>query len=96
MNRKLAVPQPAPYVELTAPDGSTWTWGEPSATDFVKGPAMDFALLVTQRRHRDDTALQFAGAGAEAWSRIAQCFAGPPADGPAAGVRTRARPQAPA
>lgn len=94
VNRQLAVPQPVPYVQLTAPDGSLWTWGEPSATDQVRGPAMDFALLVTQRRHRDDTALQWAGAGAEAWTAIAQCFAGPPADGPAAGVRTRVRTQA--
>lgn len=89
VNRQLPVPQSVPFVDLLAPDGSHWTWGEPSATDFVRGPARDFALLVTQRRHRDDTALRWAGEGAEAWTRIAQCFAGPPADGPAAGVRTR-------
>ncbi len=91
VNRKLPVPQPAPHVDLVAPDGSHWTWGEPSATDCVTGPAMDFALLVTQRRHRDDTALRWAGAGAEQWTLIAQCFAGPPADGPVRGVRGRAR-----
>jgi len=89
VNRRRQVPQPAPYVELTAPNGERWAWGEPSATDFVRGPAMDFALLVTQRRHRDDTALQWAGEGAEQWTAIAQCFAGEPADGPAPGVRTR-------
>lgn len=91
VNRKLPVPQPVPAVELIAPDGSAWTWGEPSATDFVRGPAMDFALLLTQRRHRDDTALQWAGEGAEAWTRFGQCFAGAPADGPAPGVRARPR-----
>src|SRR5512140_1722401 len=53
VNRGLPVPPPVPYVDLEAPDGSRWTWGEPSATDFVRGPALDFALLVTQRRHRD-------------------------------------------
>jgi len=89
VNRGLPVPEPAPHVALTAPDGSPWTWGEPSATDFVRGPALDFVLLVTQRRHRDDTALQWAGAAAEQWTRIAQCFAGPPADGPAPGARVR-------
>jgi len=93
-NRGLPVPAPAPCVELSAPDGSAWTWGEPSATDFVRGPALDFVLLVTQRRHRDDTALTWAGAGAEAWTRIAQCFAGPPADGPAPGARVRRVQQA--
>lgn len=90
VNRKLPVPEPAPYVELVAPDSRTWSWGEPSTQDFVRGPALDFALLVTQRRHRDDTALRWAGAGAEQWTRIAQCFAGEPADGPGPGVRGRA------
>lgn len=87
VNRRLPVPAPAPYVELSAPDGSLWTWGEPSAIDFVRGSAQDFCLLVTQRRHRSDTRLQWAGEGAELWTQLAQCFAGDPADGPAPGVR---------
>lgn len=87
VNRKLPVPAMPPYVELTAPDGSLWTWGEFSVTDFVRGPAQDFCLLVTQRRHRTDTRLQWAGEGAEQWTRFAQCFAGEPADGPGPGVR---------
>ena len=91
VNRGLPVPQPAPHVDVVAPDGSHWTWGDPSATDWVTGPAMDLALLVTQRRHRDDTALRWAGEGAEQWTLIAQCFAGPPADGPARGVRGGSR-----
>jgi uncharacterized protein (TIGR03084 family) len=78
-------------VELEAPDGGRWIWGEPSATDFLRGPAVDFALLVTQRRHRNDTALNWSGEGAERWTLIAQCFAGPPADGPGPGVRGRKR-----
>lgn len=86
-NRGLALPGPAPYVELQGPDGLVWTWGEPSATDFVRGPADDFCLVVTQRRHVEDTALVLGGASAQAWLPIAQCFAGPPADGPAPGVR---------
>ena len=44
-------------VELTAPDGALWTWGLPGAGDRVTGTALDFCLLVTQRRHRDDLAL---------------------------------------
>jgi uncharacterized protein (TIGR03084 family) len=38
-------------VELTAPDGAVWSWGPPDATDRISGPALDFALLITQRRH---------------------------------------------
>jgi uncharacterized protein (TIGR03084 family) len=87
VNRNLPVPQPIPFVDLVGPDGSRWTWGVPSVSDYVRGTALDFALLVTQRRHRADTGLEWAGEGAEQWTLIAQCFAGAPATGPAPGVR---------
>lgn len=87
VNRRLPVPPAQPYVELFCPDGGVLAWGEPSGSDFVRGPVQDFCLLVTQRRHRDDTRLRWAGEAAEHWTRIAQCFAGPPADGPAPGQR---------
>jgi uncharacterized protein (TIGR03084 family) len=78
-------------VLLDAPDGSTWTWGDADASERVTGPALDFCLVVTQRRHVDDTQLKVQGATAREWLLMAQCFAGPPADGPAPGVR--AQPQ---
>ena len=68
-------------VELVAPDGSTWTWGEEAAADVITGPALDFCLLVTQRRHRDDLSLTVRGGTAEEWARIAQAFAGDPGPG---------------
>ncbi|QBJ95643.1 TIGR03084 family protein [Rhodococcus sp. ABRD24] len=68
-------------VELTAPDGTVWEWGPPDAPQRVTGPAEDFCLLVTQRTHRDDTALRATGADAEAWLGIAQAFAGPSGTG---------------
>lgn len=71
-------------VELTAPGGAPWTFGPDDAADHVTGSALDFCLLVTQRRHRDDTDLQ-ATSGAEEWLRIAQAFAGPPGGGRAPG-----------
>jgi hypothetical protein len=49
----------------------------------VRGPAEDFCLVVTQRRHVDDTALRVAGDVARDWLEKAQAFAGPPTDGPA-------------
>ena len=73
-------PQTDVRVELTAPDGQVWTWGE-SNGDVVRGPALDFCLLVTQRRHHDDLALHAQGAVAQAWLPIAQAFAGPPGGG---------------
>ena len=87
VNRQWPVPAVQPYVELVSPDGSVLAWGEPSSTDFVRGDLQDFCLLVTQRRHRSDTGLRWAGDAAEQWTRWAQCFAGPPADGPAPGQR---------
>ncbi|WP_336084556.1 TIGR03084 family metal-binding protein [Nocardia sp. SSK8] len=68
-------------VELTAPDGSLWTWGPEDATQRVTGPALDFCLVTTQRRHRADTALTTEGPDAEHWLTIAQAFAGPPGEG---------------
>lgn len=66
-----------PKVVLTAPSGSTWTWNE-DAGERVTGSAVDFALVVTHRRHAKDTALIATGEGAAAWLAIAQCFAGEP------------------
>jgi uncharacterized protein (TIGR03084 family) len=68
-------------VELTAPDGALWTWGPAAAEDRVTGPALDFCLLVTQRRHRDDLTLAIEGPVATEWMTIAQAFAGPPGPG---------------
>lgn len=76
-----AVPGDDVAVVLAAPDGTTWEWGDPGADNRVEGPALDFALLVTQRRHRADTALVATGANADEWLDIAQAFAGPPGAG---------------
>ncbi len=80
-NRQLPVPQPAPEVRLSMPGEDDWRWNEPGDTHFVRGSAQDFCLVVTQRRNVADTALAHAGNGS-AWLRIAQCFAGAPADPP--------------
>lgn len=68
-------------VELTAPSGDLWAWGPDDAGQSVRGSAYDFCQLVTQRVHRDDTALVAQGRDATAWLGIAQCFAGPPGNG---------------
>ena len=86
VNRGLAAPDAPVYVELVAPSGERWTWGSDEAADRVRGPAEDFCLVVTQRRHIDDTALVVDGANARVWMLCAQAFAGPPTDGPAARV----------
>jgi uncharacterized protein (TIGR03084 family) len=65
-------------IELTGPAGEDWTWGPEDAAQRVSGPALDFCLLVTRRRHRDDLALKADGPDADEWLNIAQAFAGPP------------------
>ena len=77
VGRGLAVPDGPVFVGLTAPDGSEWTWGPADAQDRVSGPAVDFCLVVTQRRHFHDTALVVEGDVADQWMHIAQAFAGP-------------------
>ncbi len=68
-------------VELRAPSGETWSWGPADATQSVRGPAYDFCLRVTQRRHRDDLDLVADGPDADRWLDLAQAFAGPPGQG---------------
>ncbi|MDQ2755483.1 MAG: TIGR03084 family metal-binding protein [Actinomycetota bacterium] len=68
-------------VELTSPSGQSWVWGPDDAPQRVTGPALDFCLLVTQRRHRHDLALVARGDDADLWLGIAQAFAGAPGAG---------------
>ncbi|HZX03195.1 TIGR03084 family metal-binding protein [Kribbella sp.] len=68
-------------VELTGPDGGPWVFGPEDARQRVVGPALDFCLLATQRRHRADLAVQAEGADAEEWLGIIQAFAGLPGKG---------------
>ena len=87
--RGLEVPETPVYVALRAPGGSEWTWDDPALPDRVEGDAIDFCLVVTQRRHLADTSLHVDGPVATAWMPIAQAFAGAVGAGRAAGQFTR-------
>lgn len=81
VNGKPAPAEPFRY-ELKSPSGSDeWTWGPEDATNVVRGSALDFCELVTQRRHPDDLDITTVGDDAAEWVTIAQCFAGPPGGG---------------
>lgn len=67
--------------ELTAPSGELWTFGPDDATQRITGPAADFCLLVTRRRHRADLALSATGPDADHWLDIAQAYRGSPGSG---------------
>jgi uncharacterized protein (TIGR03084 family) len=77
----LTPPQEPFYVELRAPDGSTWSWGPDDARQRVTGSAEDFCMLVTQRRPRSALDVHADGGDAQKWLGIAQAFAGPPGPG---------------
>ena len=87
INRGENPPTEPVKVELDAPDGDRWTFGPNDADEGVSGSALDFCLVVTQRRHLDDTDL-VATPLAREWLLKAQAFAGPPTIGPDAGART--------
>lgn len=67
--------------ELTAPSGALWEFGPANSAERITGPAEDFCLLVTRRRHRDDLALTATGAEADHWLDIAQAYRGPAGEG---------------
>jgi uncharacterized protein (TIGR03084 family) len=67
--------------ELTAPSGALWTFGPADAEQRITGPAADFCLLATRRRHRADLAVRAVGPDAEAWLDIAQAYRGPAGEG---------------
>jgi len=68
-------------VELAAPDGAVWAWGPEDAAQRVRGTALDFCYLVTQRRPRAELDVVADGPDAQKWLTIAQAFAGPPGVG---------------
>ena len=68
-------------VELRGPSGGLWTWGPDDADEKVTGSAEEFCLVVTQRRHVDDTSLQYGPLGRD-WLLRAQAYAGGPSNGP--------------
>ena len=82
-----AIPDRMPFLQLTAPSGAVWEYGEADQPDRISGPAVAFAQVVTQIRNVADTPLVVDGPVATAWMAEAQCFAGPPETPPAPGTR---------
>jgi uncharacterized protein (TIGR03084 family) len=75
--RDLTPPSAEFRFELIAPSGQLWAYGPPDSSQRVTGPAVDFCLLATRRRHRDDLAVTASGDDADQWLDIAQAYRGP-------------------
>lgn len=79
-------PPEAPFrFEITAPSGALWEFGPADAENRITGPALDFCLLATRRRHRADLSVLATGAEADRWLDIAQVYRGSPGPGREAG-----------
>lgn len=81
-NRGRTAPDTPVRVELTLPGGTTIDHGPADAGDRIVGSAEDFCLVITQRRHVDDTGLSVEGDAAREWMELAQAFAGGATEGP--------------
>jgi uncharacterized protein (TIGR03084 family) len=63
-------------VELTAPDGGTWVFGEPrTATTTVRGPAVDFCEVAARRLDPAASGLTATGPDAEAVLALVRTYA---------------------
>jgi uncharacterized protein (TIGR03084 family) len=80
-SRGLPTPDVPVRFEVTGPSGALWTFGPADAANRVAGPAEDFCLLVTRRRHPEDLALTADGDVAREWLAIAQAYRGPSGEG---------------
>ncbi|WOE73870.1 TIGR03084 family metal-binding protein [Alterisphingorhabdus coralli] len=87
--RKEEPPEKMPKLELTAPSGEVWRFGEDYAGGLIVGSAAEFCQVVTQTRNIADTRLMVRGDIAKDWMSKAQCFAGPPITPPKPGARFR-------
>jgi len=65
-------------VDLLGPQGEQWYWGDEHSKNRVQGEALDFCLVVTQRRSLQDSRLEIIGESAATWMAVAQAFAGAP------------------
>ncbi len=82
INRGLNPVEESIFVTLISPSGEKWEFGSEKNLNRISGTALDFCLVVTQRRHVGDTDLSVTGEAATEWLSIAQAFAGPATDGP--------------
>jgi uncharacterized protein (TIGR03084 family) len=68
-------PAPAVFCELTAPDGSTWHFGDPSAPSRITGPAGAFCRVGAQRLAPDASGLRTDGPDGETALRLLRNYA---------------------
>lgn len=64
------------YLQLTLPSGEIWDRGEKNDLNYIKGNALDWALVAIRRRNWLDTDLEVVGEEAKRFASVVQTFAG--------------------
>jgi uncharacterized protein (TIGR03084 family) len=68
-------PDAAVHCDLTAPDGTRWTFGDPAAPNRITGPAADFCRVGARRLTPERTALHAEGPDAAEALRLVRNYA---------------------
>jgi uncharacterized protein (TIGR03084 family) len=63
------------YCELTAPDGSTWAFGDPASESRIEGPASAFCRVGAQRVRPEESGLNATGPHAQSALRVLRNYA---------------------
>ncbi len=69
------LPDAPVYCDLTAPDGTHWTFGDPSAPSRITGPAAEFCRVGARRLTPEQTALRAEGPHAADALRVLRNYA---------------------
>lgn len=72
----LELPDTPIYLELVLPSGKIWSKGDPCADNYIKGSALEWALVSIRRVNWMDTNLDVHGDEARVYASIVQTYAG--------------------
>lgn len=75
---KIDLPKESIYFELTLPSGEIWVKGNIEDYNYIKGSALEWALVSVRRRNWKDTKLKVNGRAAKQFASIVQAYAGQP------------------
>ena len=74
-SRLAGLPTVVVHCDLTAPDGSSWQFGDPAAENVITGDAGAFCRVGAQRLAADDSGLETRGAYAQEALRLLRNYA---------------------
>lgn len=73
----MSMPDTPMRLELTLPGGGLWICGAETSENYIRGDALEWALVSVKRRNWMDTELEVVGDEARRYADVVQTFAGP-------------------